>query len=134
MYICAWLFAAGHPPVRHTCPARAREIPMSDKVGGNLYFYKHNRDYTNENGPVAWTRLENYGTLESRIYLRLVHSPISSIDAFSDWCTNMLNFEIFFGFMVLFSVALLDRGKLCCTRGTSNGEQAINSLPVNTFE
>ena len=51
----------------------------------------------------------------SRIYLRLVHSLIFSVDTFSRWFTNMLNLEIFFGFMVLLSVALLDRGKLSCT-------------------
>ena len=32
------LFAAGRPPVWHTCPARAGEIPASNKAGANRYF------------------------------------------------------------------------------------------------
>ena len=70
----------------------------------------------------------------SRIYLRLVHSLIFSVDAFSGWFTNKLNLEIFLGFMVLLSVALLDRGKLSCTRRTSMANRRSNSLQVNTFE
>ena len=34
----------------------------------------------------------------SGIYLRLVHSLIFSVDAFSGWFTNMLNLEFFFRF------------------------------------
>ena len=32
------------------------------------------------------------------IYLRLVHSLIFSVDAFSGWFTNILNLEVFFRF------------------------------------
>ena len=64
----------------------------------------------------------------SGIYLRLVHSLIFSVDAFSGWFTNMLNLEFFFGFMVPVSMALFDRGKLSCTSKSINGEQAIKEF------
>ena len=133
----AWLFAAGRPPVRHTYPARTGEIPTSDKAGANRDFCRHKGDYTNENGPGAWTRLEikiNYRTLEFTNLPSIVHGLIFSVDAFSGWFTNMQNLEIFFGFMVLLSVAVLDRGKLSCKKRTSMANRRSNSLSVNSFE
>ena len=46
----------------------------------------------------AWTRLENYGTLEFTNLPSIIHSLIFSVDAFSGWFTNMLDLEIFFRF------------------------------------
>ena len=47
--------------------------------------------------------------------IRLDHSLIFSVDAFSGWFTNILNLEFFFGFIFLVSMALFDRGQLSCT-------------------
>ena len=70
----------------------------------------------------------------SRIYLRLVHSVTFSVVAFSGCFTNILHLEIFFGFMVLLSVALLDRGKLSRRRRTKMANRRSTSLSVITFE
>ena len=64
------------------------------------------------------TRKLSYSGVHENTFV-LVLSLIFSVDAFSGWITNMLNLEIFSGFTVLLSVALLDRGKLSCTRHTS---------------
>ena len=108
MYICAWLFAADRPPVRHTYPDRAGEIPTSDK------FLLRETTRTKK-AQVHGIDSEIIVLWSSGIYLRLVHSLIFSVDAFSGWFTNMLNLESFFGFMILVSMALFDRGKLSCT-------------------
>ena len=88
---------------------------------------------TTSSGPGAWTRLENYRTLE------LMNLPsISPQSDFFGWCFFRLvykhaKFGDFFGFMVLLSVVLLDRGKLFCTRRTSirMSNRRSNSLSVN---
>ena len=137
MYICAWLFAAGGPPVRHILVQPVQEkFPHPIKLERTGISAK--RDYKNENGPGAWsTRPENYHTLE------FTNLPsISPQPGFLGSCFLRLVYKhvkfggFFFGFMVLLSLALLDRGKLSCTRqGQVNGKQAIQQfVGANAFE
>ena len=121
IYVRCCRFGVGRPPVRHTYPARVGEIPTSDKAGSERTGIAADTRETTRTKMAQMNGLDSKIIVlwSSRIYLRLVHSLIFSVDAFSGWITNMLNLEIFFGFMVHLSVALLHRGKLPCTRRTS---------------
>ena len=81
-------------------------------------FYKFNPCFTNRiqsmfyNMP-GWTPLENYRTLEfTNLPSISPQSDFLRLMLFQVGVSNMLNLEICFGFMVLLSVALLDRRKL----------------------
>ena len=93
--VCPW-------PVRHTYPACVGEFPQSliklERAGISADIRETTRT---KMAQVHGLDSKIIVLWSSRIYLRLVHSLIFSVDAFSGWFTNMLNLEIFFGFIML---------------------------------